>query len=79
VIVRVHNDVGAKVVCSSLAPVPSWAWPAPAQKQYTTGAVKSASIGGRPFFMPVSADTTGILYNKSMVGPGLFKPARGDC
>jgi maltose-binding protein MalE len=78
VISGVHNQLGPLVACNAVAPVPSWAWTASSRKEYLASAVKAASIAGKPVFMPTSADTTGILYNRAMVGPGLFKPLKGD-
>jgi maltose-binding protein MalE len=73
-----HDEIGQQVVCNALAPVPAWAWPESSQKQYIASAVKAATLGGRPYFMPTFAQTTGMFFNPKMVSPNLFKPTKGD-
>jgi arabinogalactan oligomer/maltooligosaccharide transport system substrate-binding protein len=78
VIVDPGNGVGQQVACNAIAPVPSWAWPPSARRQYSARAVQEATIRGKIFMMPNFCGTTGILYNTAMVSPRLFKPLKGD-
>jgi maltose-binding protein MalE len=77
-IVGPHDQIGVQVGCNALAPIPSWAWPASSQTQYITSAVRAATFGGKRYFMPTFAQTTGIFYNTATVSASLFKPAKGD-
>lgn len=73
-----HNEMGPMVACKTLAPVPTWAWPASLQKKYIQAAVKATRIGGKIYSMPWDIETTGFYYNKSLIPAKDFKPAKGD-
>lgn len=73
-----HDEVPALVTAKVLAAVPSWAWPASERSKYVQGAVKATNFSGHAYAMPWAIETTGLFYNKALISPSAFKPAKGD-
>jgi arabinogalactan oligomer / maltooligosaccharide transport system substrate-binding protein len=73
-----HNEMGPMVACQTLAPVPAWAWSPADKKKYIKAAIQSTTLNGKSYSMPWAIETTGLFYNKALIKPSAFTPAKGQ-